>query len=366
MSIDLELKKEGIEIIKKLDTLTINSIAKNVSEKLVAAFPNQNLEKQDLFMKLSRLDMYVTKMSEGLSTAKYYYKNTSIYFNETIDLIDLEDINIYAIHECLHYLQEKRNEKGKLIQLGLCDFSTSSLPGMALNEAAVQLMSSLALHQPTDSVKYFDITLPTISPSYYALECNLIAQMAYITGYSTLFNSTLNSNSAFKDAFTSLTNKHAYSTIEHCLDNLMYLEDDLANENLKLANEDELNKISKISKRIEKLRNKINELFIQTQNYILTSYFDSAFELVQTEEQVEAYRKKLYNYKNYIGTTQNYTFFNDYYINKMVALESKTNSSTALVPTRNGLFSTLFKKIRTLFRVNSEQTNTENIRNSSK
>ena len=71
MSIDLELKKEGIEIIKKLDTLTINSIAKNVSEKLVAAFPNQNLEKQDLFMKLSRLDMYVTKMSEGLSTAKY-------------------------------------------------------------------------------------------------------------------------------------------------------------------------------------------------------------------------------------------------------------------------------------------------------
>lgn len=348
MNIDLELKKEGIEIINKIDTLAVNSIAKNVSEKLVLAFPEQNLDKNELFIKLSRLNMYIAKMPEGLSNAKYYYKNTSIYFNENIDL---NDINIYAIHECLHYLQEQKNEKGKLTQLGLCNFSNSTLPGMALNEAAVQLMTSLALHQSTDSVKYFDITLPTISPSYYALECNLIAQMAYITGYPALFDSTLNSNSTFKDTFTKFTNKHAYTTIEHALDNLMYLEDALANENLKLANEENSNKIAKISKSTEKLRTKINELFIKIQNFILTSYFDTIFKSVQSEEEIEAYRRKLYNYKNCIGTTQNYTFFNDYYINKMAAFEQKTS----LVPIRTNLLARIFKKIRTLFNLNSSE-----------
>lgn len=359
MNIDLELKKEGIEIIRKIDTLTVNSIAKNVAEKLVLAFPNQNLDQNEVFIKLSRLNMYIAKMPDGLSNAKYYYKNTSIYFNENIDL---NDMNIYAIHECLHYLQEQKNEKGKLIHLGLCNFANATLPGMALNEAAVQLMSSIALHLPTDSVKYFDITLPTISPSYYALECNLIAQMAYITGYSTLFDSTLNSNSTFKDTFTALTNKHAYTTIEHALDNLMYLEDKLANESLKLANEEDKNKIVKISKNTEKLRNKINELFIKIQNFILTSYFDNTFKSVQSEEEIEAYRRKLYNYKNCIGTTQNYTFFNDYYINKMAALEQKTS----LVPIRTSLIAKIFKKIRTLFNLNSSEYNVDYNKNSSK
>lgn len=359
MNIDLELKKEGIEVIRQIDTLTVNSIAKNVSESLVLAFPNQNLDKNELFIRLSRLNMYIAKMPKGLSNAKYYYKNTSIYFDEQIDL---NDMDIFAVHECLHYLQEQKNEKGKLTQLGLCNFANSSLPGMALNEAAVQLMSSIALHQPTDSVKYFDITLPTISPSYYALECNLIAQMAYLTGYSALFDSTLNSNSTFKDTFTSLTNKHAYTTIEHALDNLMYLEDDLASENLKLATEDNLNKISKLSKNTEKLRNKINELFIKTQDFILCSYFDTAFNNIQSEEEIESYRRKLYNYKNWIGTTQNYTFFNDYYINKMSDLERRTS----LVPVRTSLLANIFKKIRTLFNLNSREYNVNYNKNSSK
>ena len=39
MSIEQELKKEGIEIIKKIDTFMVNSVANIVSEKLVAAFP---------------------------------------------------------------------------------------------------------------------------------------------------------------------------------------------------------------------------------------------------------------------------------------------------------------------------------------
>ena len=62
MSIKAELKKEGIEVIKPLDTFTIISVAKKVATKLVIAFPDQNLNYDDLFIKLSRLNMYIAKM----------------------------------------------------------------------------------------------------------------------------------------------------------------------------------------------------------------------------------------------------------------------------------------------------------------
>ncbi len=38
MSIESDLRKDGIEVVKKLDTLTINSLARNISSKLCNAF----------------------------------------------------------------------------------------------------------------------------------------------------------------------------------------------------------------------------------------------------------------------------------------------------------------------------------------
>lgn len=352
MSIKTELKKEGIEVIKPLDTLSVITIAKNVATKLVVTFPEQNLNCNDLFIKLSRLNMYIAKMPHGMACAKYYYKNSSIYFS---DDIDFSNIDSYATHECIHYLQELRDTKNNLIHLGLCDFTSSKLPGMALNEAAVQLMSSKALNEKVDTVKYFDITLPTNSPYYYALECNLINQMAYITGDYALFNSTLYSNDSFKRKFISLTSEKAFYRVQENLDKLMNLEDILSAEASKLGNSDmPIKAINKIENEISTLRIKINELFINTQNLILTSYFDNNFKSIVNLEQVENYRRKLYNYKNLIGTTSNYTFFNDYYIEKMAALERKcyayeNSNELSLVPARQNLFTILINKIKKLF-----------------
>lgn len=357
MSIETDLKKEGIEVIKPLDTLTVNTIAKSVAEKLINTFYEQNLDYEDVFIKLSRLNMYIAKMPTGLSGAKYYYKNTSIYFNENIDFTN---IDTYAMHECIHYLQELKDTKNNLIHLGLCDFTNSKLPGMALNEAAVQLMSSKSLNMQIDTVKYFDITLPTLSPSHYALECNLINQMAYITGDYVLYNSTLYSNNSFKNKFISLTNSKTFNLVQSNMDKLLCLEDELSNLTYKLENIDDTDKnISKLSDNISDLRNKIQRLFLRTQNLILTSYFDSNFKNINSLDEVESYRKKLYNYKDLIGTTSNYTFFNDYYIAKMAALEIKCNvlennlhqidSSKALVPVKHNFITTLFNKIRQLF-----------------
>ena len=66
MSIEKDLKKEGIEVINKLDTLSVNSLASSVANKLCKTFPNEHFVYQNLFINLSRLPMYVAKIPEGL------------------------------------------------------------------------------------------------------------------------------------------------------------------------------------------------------------------------------------------------------------------------------------------------------------
>ena len=156
------------------------------------------LNQNDIFIKLSRLNMYIAKMPEGMSEANYFYKNCSIYFNEHIQFDDME---AFAIPECIHYIQEIKDKKNSLLRMGLCDYTEFKIYGLSLNEAAVQLMSSKVLGIPKEYVKYFNISFETNSPSYYPLECCLVNQLAYLYGENLLFESTINSNNSFKNKF---------------------------------------------------------------------------------------------------------------------------------------------------------------------
>ena len=80
MSINSTLKKEGINVISQLNTMQVNSIASNISEKLSKAFPEHNIDKSDLFISIARLNMYIAEMPNDMAAAKYFYKNNSIYF----------------------------------------------------------------------------------------------------------------------------------------------------------------------------------------------------------------------------------------------------------------------------------------------
>ena len=92
MSVESDLRKDGIEVIKKLDTLRVNSIARTVSISLCETFPDFNLNQNDLFIKLSRLDMYIAKMPEGMAEANYFYKNSSIYFRAGLSLDEISTL----------------------------------------------------------------------------------------------------------------------------------------------------------------------------------------------------------------------------------------------------------------------------------
>ena len=363
MSVESDLRKDGIEVTEKLDTLKINSIARNVSKKLCDTFPEFNLNQNELFIKLSRLNMYKAKMPEGMAEANYFYKNTSIYFNEHIQDEDLEE---FAIHECIHYLQEVKDKRNYLLRMGLCDYTEFKIYGLGLNEAAVQLMASKVNGIPKEYVKYFGISFETNSPSYYPLECCLANQLAYLVGEDILFESTLNSNDNFKEHFANITSPKTYMAIQNAFDDILNNEEEIIKLNNRIANTDDRNKkVDGMLEKIDELKSEISLTFMRTQNLIISSYFDNSFNNISTLEDVENYRRKLYNFKNYLGSMEGYTFFNDYYVNKMMELEKKYNAiengevETAIkvISKKENIFVSLFRAIKKLLLGNKEQAN---------
>lgn len=264
--------------------------------------------------------MYVAKMSDSLCGAKYFYKNNSIYFN--IDY-SLSEVDTFSLHECLHYLQEVKDEKGNLIRLGLYDFADNR--GIAFNEAAVQLMTVEALNQPIQDVTYYRLCIPSNSPDYYPLECAIIRQMAYFTGTYPLYYSTLHGNDIFKNTFITIAGEKAFKQIESHLDKMLKREEELCYYSNSLKGfEDNIRKVRKLNSIMEHTKKEITNLFLSCQNTIISHCFSKELENIRTLEDVTELKNKLYGFQNYIATTDSYTFYNEFYRHMMEALEEKT------------------------------------------
>lgn len=354
MSIDSDLKKDGITIIEPLDASTIHTIAKNVSEKIVSTFPNFGFNLDTLYNRFSNLPMYIANIPEGMSEASYFYKNSAIYFRDGMGLGDLEK---FAVHELIHHLQEEKNSKGNLIRLGLCNFKGSKIEGMALNEAAVQLLASNILGNTFENVTYYDITFSTISPNCYPLLCNLIYQMAYITGEEVLFDSTFNSNDHFKNKFSALCGEKVYSHLSSLFDKILNTEEKIIILNNKQQNDNlSVAKSQAIYNKISDLKKQLKYTYFSAQELIIKSYFSTVFKTLITSVDLDRFRKKLYNFQELIGTTTNYSFFNSYYISMMENLDNRydilsnaTNSySTYLIPKKENKFSKFINYIKKL------------------
>lgn len=370
---DIALRKAGITIIKKLSTLEVNKIASNISEKICCSFPEHKINQSDLFIAISRVNMYLAQFNDN-SAAKYWYKNNSIYFKENINFDSLETP---ALHECLHFIQTYRNKKGKIQRLGLYNISSLKGNGFALNEAAVQLMASYATNTKIDSVKYYGMEFFTNSPNYYPIECALVRQMTYFTGTYPLFHSTLYSNDIFKNTFIMKSNEDAYYTITKNLDKIVELEETLNKNNLLLAyNDNDNDKINRLKNTIEILKQNIRKITIETQELILTSCAYSDLALVRDNESVEEFKKKLYRFKNVlIKPNEQYSFYNEFYCHMMEELELKrtlikkygilncfkeVRESLALIETRQeklNIFQLAIQKFKKLFHIGQEEYN---------
>lgn len=308
MSINWLLKKEGLENIQKLDTMHINQIASNIAEKLYKSFPDLHLSQSDLFIQISRLNMYTAKMQDSSSSAKYVYGNNSIYFNENLDL---NNINILAIHECLHYLQEIKDQKGKLVKLGLYNLTTST--GLAINEAAVQLMSTRTETPKCDSVKYYGLSFISESPEFYPLECALLSQMLFFTGDDSLYFSTLYGTSMFEKTFTEASDINTYYNIQMAFDKLLDIETDLALLTQKLENSYSSAEKSKFLRyQIESKKKSITHLVEKIQEQIIKTCFEKKLDEINTYDDIREFENDLKDFKSLLIQPDDYSFYNEF------------------------------------------------------
>ena len=134
---------------------------------------------------------------------------------------------------------------------------------------------------------------------------------------------TFNSNNNFKETFIEKTSEDTFYTLEKNFDKILKLEEDLLKLNNKMELSDNLN--SGLNKKRLKIKNNIQSTFMESQNLIITSYFDTAFERITNLEEVENYRRSLYNYKDLVGYVDGIDTFNEYYIKTMNKLENKYN-----------------------------------------
>lgn len=366
MNIRSELKKEGIEVINQLDTLKVNTIAINVASKLCLAFPEHNLNKSELFESLSRLNMYVAKMPSDSSGAKYFYKDNSIYFRETSDIDEMSNL---AMHECIHFIQELRDPNNNLIKMGLYDPSLDT--GLGINEAAVQLMASEANMMENINETYFNISINTISPNYYPLQCTLLNEIAYFTGTYPLYHSTINSNDVFKNTFILKSDKKTYSIITKNFDKLISLENELNYYANELQYTEKVRSIKLLNLLINKVKEEITSVFFKTQNLIIEKFFKSEFNSIRNINDIKEFNKKIYNFKDIMGSSNNYTFYNEFYRQMMSVVEEKrayveeygeinlfedVNNGLMIVDDVNNSFAfirTFISKIKKLFRLNT-------------
>lgn len=309
MSVESDLKKEQINVVSKLDIVQVVSISNNITELIYKNFKQYNIDKEEIFKRLSTLQMYFASMPEGMSEASYFYKNSSIYFNNNIDKNNLEE---FAIHECLHRVQEIKTTSNKLVRMGLYNFSKNKHFGLAINEAAVQLMTTKILNLSPEFEKYFGVGFNAVSPSYYPLICQLLSQLCFLVGDDLLVDSSINSHDLFKEEIYSKFSKSFYVSFVKALDNLLDKEEDIVFINNTLLKNLEQKKVEYYMSKIETLKQSIQDIFLSTQNLVLSTYFDTEFKNILSLDDLAAYEKKLNDIKIHLGSADGYSFYKDF------------------------------------------------------
>lgn len=364
MNLNKLSKTEGLSDFQRFSEFQVNKLSTTVAKSLAVLLKDYNLSEEQLFLVLQNLNMFSANFADQNISAKYHYKSNTIFIDKNLDLCYPDSV---VIHECIHFLQSEI-DKNKVIKMGLYDLKSYNNKGLALNEAAVQILASQISKVKPSSLTYFGIKFITPSPEYYPIETAILRQMSYFTGTYPLFYSTIYSTNLFKDVFSNITSKKLYDELSNNMNKLMRLQ-----EKFLKAEQEEFDKKDKESIK-DAFKRDIQKLVSNIQKSIFTNAFKKQFQNIKNKQDIQNFRTSLYNFNNYlieIDNDNSFEQFRDSFTSDLISLEieleqkgyiSNYDINKSLSPINNysfNFFKTLYHKLKLnsefLFRIRQKE-----------
>ena len=251
----------GIKVNKELEEYEKSHICHKVADILRRKYPYLSWNYLQIVTNLYNTKMYISEDNVNISPVNYIYQNMSIYFS---DKKDLRKIDEEVIHECIHKLQDRRSKRGRLMQLGNCEFTLAKVKGLAFNEAAVQYIVSDTLNRKYNEREINTLKLKLPNKSYYSVMTNLMKQIIILTGEKELLvKSTILADNDFN-----------YKMIDYFGEKIFY----------EIRNT--FDKISELQ--IKNSREKLKEKYLYVQNLMIENYFNRALKYVDSMNEIDS------------------------------------------------------------------------------
>ena len=289
-------------------------------------------------MRIFNCDMYFAKIAPKFKGVFYFYKNNTIYIDESRSITEIDD---YLIHECLHYIQNFNNITKRDNRAGLCEFTELKIKGLGINEAIAQYITAKALGQKVHRVSNSKIAIYTNSEKYYKYMTSLAMQILYLIGEKEAIDSSINTNEEFETAL--------YNAFEENTDKILKNFDAILDENNSELRDE----------------NKIIQLYMQTQQLIYTTYFNKACKYLTTSKEVDKEVKKLEDYDKIMGTLiEDDTYYNNFwqfkqdisgkFFKKYLSINRERTRNSLVVVSNNPIYN-LWRKIVNFINGNKEK-----------
>ncbi len=355
MGISKILKKFDIKVIGKVSKEDQIIISDNVATKITNKF--NFIDYGYIYTKLMRAKMYIAIIPKGMTRAIYSYEEDTLFIS---DEEDLNNISKELLYECIHTMQDIRDKKGNVKQLGQCIFSDYKVYAMALNEASILYITQKIFEEEIKYIEAYGIKAKTYSQNSYPLICNIVLQLLFISNEKTLVQSTLKSTDEFLIQGIEEIGESSYVTLQNNLDEMLYASEEIIGIKRNLKNNTSDGNIEEINKQLNRIYEKeaqIRRLYMDSQMSIFTMYFDRLYNRIQTLSDIKIYKNKLQNYKELIGfyTNDNQEYFLQYYEGyyktkeeklKEKEFEIKSKNDLALTVVSNNIIVQIFNKIK--------------------
>lgn len=342
MKIQKRLIKLGIIKEKEIEHEVVNIISHYVADRITTTFLSLQGQYNEILAKMLNCKMYYAKISPNMSRVNYIHEEDSIYIDENINVLEP---NEQLFHEFIHYLQVLRGKKGKIRKIGLCDFNEFAIKGLGLNEAFVQYMASRIMKNERKKTQVYGIDIQTLSPNSYPVITNLIEQMVYLFGEEVIIRYAMNVDQEFDTVFFNTFEEKGNQIIKN-FDRILHLKNKLI--------------LTTSLERKKELEKKIKFIYEDTQKIINVKYYKNISTRLVDEKEVDFYREKFLNSKEYIGEENRKefgenTYFEEYKeiiikeLNQRLVKINKEKQRNALIAYNNKLINFIKRKISYFF-----------------